>query len=156
MCHSKDQFQKRELEIKVKNYKKILLKLTRNSNANHFNNFFREYKINLFKTWEGVRQIINISKNWITDITSLQIGNKIAKNSYEIESEFNKRFISIAKQIEKKLIKLKHKYSEHLKNPNANYFFISPTNSDEVLLTMKELKNHKSTGPSSIPSKFLK
>ena len=44
MCHSKDPFNKRELETKVKNYKKVLLKLTRNSKANHFNNFFRENK----------------------------------------------------------------------------------------------------------------
>ena len=34
--------------------------------------------------------------------------------------------------------------------------FISPTNSDEVLSVIKELKDDKSTGPSSISSKFLK
>ena len=144
MCRSKDPLNKKELEIKVKNYKKVLLKLTRNSKANHFNNFFRENKLNLFKTWEGIREIINISKKRTTDITSLQICNKTVKNSYEIASEFNKHFTSIAKQIEEKLIKPKHKYSEYLKNPN------------EVLSVIKELKNNKSTGPSSIPSKFLK
>ena len=127
-----------------------------NKKANHFNNFFRENELNLFKTWEGIREIINISKKRTADITSLQIGNKTVKNSYEIASEFNKHFTSIAKQIEEKLIKPKHKYSEYLKNPNANSFFISSTNSDEVLSVIKELKNNKSTGPSSIPSKFLK
>ena len=67
----------------------------------------------------------------------------------------NKHFTSIAKQTEENLIKPKHKYSEYLKNPNANSFFISPTNSDEVLSVIKELKHNKSIGPSSIPSKFL-
>ena len=133
----------------------MLLKLTRNSKANHFNNFFRENKLNLFKTWEGIREIINISKKRTTDITSIQIGNKTVTNSCEIASEFNKHFTSIAKQIEETLIKPKHKYSEYLKNQNANSFFISPTNSDEVLSVIKKLKNNKSTGPSSIPSKFL-
>ena len=155
MCRSKDPLNKKELEAKVKNYKKVLLKLTRSSKANHFNNFFRENKLNLFKTWEAIREIINISKKRTTDITSLQIGNKTVKNSYEIASEFNKHFTSIGKQIEEKL-KNQNKYSEYLKNPNANSFFISPTNSDEVLSVIKELKNNKSTGPSSIHSKLLK
>ena len=68
----------------------------------------------------------------------------------------NKHFTSIAKQTEENLIKPKHKYSEYLKNPNTNSFFISPTNSDKVLSVIKELKHKKSIGPSSIPSKFLK
>ena len=45
---------------KVKIYKKVLLKLTRNSKANHFNNLFRENKLTLFKTWDGIREIMNI------------------------------------------------------------------------------------------------
>ena len=156
ICCSKDPLNKKKLETKVKHYKKVLLKLTRNSKANHFNNFFRENKLNLFKTWEGIKKIIIISKKRTTDIISIQIGNKTVKNSYEIASEFKKHFTSIARQIEEKLIKPKHKYSEYLKNPNANSFFISPTNSDAVLSVIKELKNNKSTGPSSIPCKFLK
>ena len=155
MCCSKDPLNKKELETKVKNYKQVLLKLTRNSKANHFNNFFCENKLNLFKTWEVIREIINTSKKWTTDITSIQTGNKTVKNSYEIASEFIEYFTSIAKQTEETLIKPKHKYSEYLKNPNANSFFISPPTNDEVLSVIKELKN-KSTGPSSIPSKFLK
>ena len=50
ICHLKDPLKKRELEIKFKNYKKILLKLMQNSNSNHFNNYFHENKLNLFKT----------------------------------------------------------------------------------------------------------
>ena len=67
-----------------------------------------------------------------------------------------KHFTFIAKGIEEDLIKQKHKYSEYLRNRNANSFFISPTNSDQALSVIKELKNNKSAGPSSIPSKFLK
>ena len=63
MCRSKDPFNKRELETKVKNYKKVLLKLTRDSKANHFNNFFVENELNLFKTWEGIRVLLTCLKN---------------------------------------------------------------------------------------------
>ena len=64
MCRSKDPSNKKEpIETKEKNYKKMLLNLTRNSIANHFNNFFRENKLNLFSTCEGITGIISISKN---------------------------------------------------------------------------------------------
>ena len=64
MCRSKDPSNKKEpIETKEKNYKKMLLNLTRNSIANHFNNFFRENKLNLFSTCESITGIINISKN---------------------------------------------------------------------------------------------
>ena len=38
MCGTKDTLKRQELEIKVKIYKKYILKLTRQSKDNHFNN----------------------------------------------------------------------------------------------------------------------
>ena len=66
----KETFNRRELETKVKNDKKVLLKVTQNSKANYFNYFFPEIELNLFKKWEVIREIINISKK-TTDITSI-------------------------------------------------------------------------------------
>ena len=43
-----------------------------------------------------------------------------------------------------------------MKNPNSNSFFITPTNNEEVLSEIKNLKKDKSSGPSSIPVKILK
>ena len=120
----------------------------RHSKSNYFNNYFPESKLNLFETWEGIREIINISKKGKTDITSIQICNKTFKKTS------NKHFPSIAKQIEEKLAQPKDKYYKYLKNPNINSFFVSPTNSDEMLSVMKELNNNKSTGPASIPKNF--
>ena len=50
MCRTKDTLKRQELQIKVKIFKKFILKLTRQNKANHFNNFFQENKLNLFKT----------------------------------------------------------------------------------------------------------
>ena len=38
--------------------------------------YFHEHELNLFKTWKGIREIINISKKGKTDITSIQTGIK--------------------------------------------------------------------------------
>ena len=62
MCRLKNPSKRNEIKCKVKTCKKRLLKLTRAREANHLNKFFIENKSNLFKTWEGIREIINISK----------------------------------------------------------------------------------------------
>ena len=107
MCRSKDPINKKELETKVKNCKKVLLQLSRNSKANHFNNFFRGNELNLIKTWEGIREIINISKKRTKDTTSIQIGNKAIKNSSEIAGEFNNTSFSLTNKQMKKFDKTK-------------------------------------------------
>ena len=58
--------------------------------------------------------------------------------------------------MEEKILKSKHQYSKYLKNPNGNSFFITPTNNEEVLSEIKDLKNNKSSGHSGIPIKSLK
>ena len=58
--------------------------------------------------------------------------------------------------MEEKLVKPKHKHYKYLTNKNTNSFFISPTNSGEVLTIIKELSNDKSTRPATIHKKFLK
>ena len=53
MCCAKDPLNKEELEIKVKNYRNTILKLTQKSKSNHFNQYFQDNKLNIFKTWGG-------------------------------------------------------------------------------------------------------
>ena len=80
-CRLKNSLEKTELKSKVKNYKKILLKLMENSKSNNFNKGFHENKLNLFKTWEGIRDIIVISKNGKAVLMSIQIEKKAVKKA---------------------------------------------------------------------------
>ena len=121
----------------------------RKSKSNRFNNYFQDNKLNIFRTWEGIREIIKISKKESNNINCIQIGRTTISNSSDIANEFNRHFTSVAKQIEEKLIKPKH-YSKYLRNPNSYFFFIDPTNNEEVLSEIKNLKKDKSSGPSSI------
>ena len=43
-----------------------------------------------------------------------------------------------------------------MKNPCLQIFFLTPTNEQEVLKSIKLLKRNKASGPFSIPTKFLK
>ena len=156
MCRTKDPLKREEFVNKVKTYKKYILHLTRESKANHFNNFFQGNKLNLFKTWEGIRKIINTTTKRGKEINCIQIGNKTINNPTKIANNFNNHFTSIAEKIEDNLVKSKFNYSKYLSNPNEYSFLIKPANAEEVLCEITKLKNNKSIGPCSIPLKFLK
>ena len=105
MCCAKDPYHKEELAMKINNYRNTILKLTRKSKPNHFNKYFQDNKSNILKTWEGIRKIRNICKKGSNNITCIQIGGNTISNPSEIANEFNRHFTSVAKQIEKNLIK---------------------------------------------------
>ena len=117
MCRTKDTLNRQKLEIKVKICEKYILKLTRQSKVNHFNNFFQENKLNLFKTWEGIREITNITKKETKDINCNQVLNKTVTNPTEIVNELSNHFNSTVKNIEDKLIRPNFDYSKYLRNP---------------------------------------
>ena len=62
LCCLKDPLKKRQLEIKLKNHYKIFFRLMQNSKSNDFNSYVHENKLNLFKRWEDIREVINISR----------------------------------------------------------------------------------------------
>ena len=141
-----------ELVNKVKIYKKNILNLTRKSKTTHFNNFFQENELNLFKTWEGIRKIINKTTKVSKEINCIQVGNKIINNPTNIANNFNNHIILIAEKIEDNLVKSKFNYSKCLSNPNKHSFFIKPINAHEVLCKITKLKNNISIGPSLLNS----
>ena len=143
MCRTKDPLKREELVKKVKTYKKYILHLTRKSKANHFNNFLQENKLNLFKTWKGIRKIINITTKGSKEINCIQIGNKTINNPTKIANNFNNHFTSIAEKIEDNLVKSKFNYSKYLSNPNEYSFFMKPTKAEGIPL--KFLKLFKTT-----------
>ena len=65
-------------------------------------------------------------------------------------------FCNIPKKIEKKLIPPNKDFSDYLKDPANNTFYMSPSNAREVEQKLKTLKTNKAVGSNSIPTKILK
>ena len=59
---AKTEANKTRLYSEFKNYRNRINNLLKISKAKHYQNFFIEHKKNLFKTWQGVKSIININK----------------------------------------------------------------------------------------------
>ena len=140
----------------MRHYKTNITKSIKQSKAKHFNNIFLENKLNLYKTWQGIREIINVNKTKSKEVNCIQVSNKTVNDPSKIAKEFNNHFTSIAKKLEEKLIKPKSDFSQYLKDPNQQSFFIAAAESSEILSEIKSLKSSKSSGPSGIPVKILK
>ena len=69
---------------------------------------------------------------------------------------FNNFFVTIAENIDKKIIHTNANYKNYTENSRINSFFLKPTNKEEVNSTIKKIKTNKTLDPNSIPKKMLK
>ena len=122
----------------------------------HYQKYFGTNKLNLCKTWEGIREVFNIRKKKGQTINTLNNDNGIINQDRKISEQFNKHFCNIATTIEKEIPSAKNNFSDYLKNPIEKSFFINPTTANEVETQIKCLKNNKATGPKSIPTSIYK
>ena len=95
MNKTKDPFKKLELEDKVKAYKANLAKLIRINKIKHYSNYFLENKKNLLNTWDGIREVLNISKKSSKEINCLHVNNKTITDIKDIVNEFNIHFTTV-------------------------------------------------------------
>ena len=128
MFQTKNLTKSKIIEQEFKTYKNNLLKLTRASKFNHYNNYLQENRLNLFKTWEGIRDIINITKKSKNNINSIQVNGTDITDPAIIANEFNNHFTTIAKQIEAKLIALNLHFSSYLSEPVEETLTFAATN----------------------------
>ena len=68
---------------------------------------------------------------------------------------FNKYFGTIAKNVDKRTLKSKKKFSDYLKNQNLTLFLLSPATEKEINNSTVSLNAEKATGPNSIPNFVL-
>ena len=68
----------------------------------HYQKYFETNKLNLRKTWEGIREVINIRKKKGQTINTLNSDNGIINEDRKISEKFDKRFCNIAETLKKK------------------------------------------------------
>ena len=156
MCQTKDLTKCKKIEQEFKTYKNYLLKITRTSKFKYYNNYFQENRLNLFKIWEGIRDIINITKKSKNNISSIQVNGRDTTDPAIITNEFNNHFTTIAKQIEAKLITPNSHFSNYLSEPVEETLTFRATDKLEVTSIINSLNARKAFGPASIPNNFLK
>ena len=130
MRRTKDLTKHKKIEQEFKTYKNYLLRITRTSKFKHYNNYFQENRLNLFKTWEGIRDTINITKKSKNNINFIQVNGRDITDPAIIE--FNNYFTTIAKQIDAKLITPNSHFSNYLSEPIEETLTFRATDKLEV------------------------
>ena len=69
---------------------------------------------------------------------------------------FNNVFITIARDIDSKIIHTNTSYKDYLQDSVLNLFFLKPATEKEVISVINEVKANKSMCPNSIPLQILK
>ena len=152
----KNLINKNELFSLYKRKRNMVISLIRRSKKDYYNKYFEENKSNVKKTWEGIRNIVNISKKSKIVPTKLIYNNEIKYTNVDMSESMNSFFVNIGNMVENKIPNGDTHYKNYLKNPNINNIFLKPVDKNEILYLVNQINSTKACGPNSIPTNILK
>ncbi|XP_065683357.1 uncharacterized protein LOC136096127 [Hydra vulgaris] len=147
---------KLNLEKSYKAYRNLLVTLTLRSKKNHYSKFFSDNAKNLKSTWNGIKNLLNISSRVNSSPSCLSSINSMIHDPIKISESFNSFFVSVPEDLQNKIHSSNTDFNKYLKNPNLNSMFIKPTDKNEVLSIIHSLNDSKASGPNSIPIPIFK
>ena len=131
----------------LKKYCKKLIGLLKIRQSHH-QNYFNEDKKNSRALWQGINKIIYSKTAHKTKTpSSLLVDNETITNIPQITEHFNQYFTSTGKNLQKRVPPTRRHFSDYLKDPNQNNFFIqSAAEEQKYIMT---LIGTNSTGPNN-------
>ena len=112
---AKDPSRKNILHYEFKKHQNQIDKILKSSKALHYQRFFENNKLNLYKIWAGIKEIINVSAKQKQNISGIANENNIINNPKDITERLNKHFCNIAKTIETEIPLSKQTFQNYLK-----------------------------------------
>ena len=94
--------------------------------------FLKKIKNNVIDTWNGIRNLINVSKKATTNIDKIVENEKETTNPIEIADALNTFYVNIGESVEQKIPKGKTPYSNYLCNRNIFNIVLNPCTHEEV------------------------
>ena len=161
-CSHNDFLKEKDPSLKVSKFetykikRNILTTLIRQSKKDYYCKYFLENQSNLKKTWEGIRNIININKKSTVSIEKINKCNQEISNNHEIADCMNSFFVNIGKTVEEKIPTVETPFSSFLSHPNNCVIYMNPCSNVEIGKLISKIEVSKASGPFSIPSKLLK
>ena len=127
-------------QLKLSLYKKqrdIILDLLKKSKESHYRKYFEDNKRNCKAVWNGINKIIySKPKANAWEPNCLLINSKVVSQPKDIAEHFNDYFTSLSKELQKCIPPTKRNFSDYLKNPIAESFFLTLTTPEETSLTI--------------------
>ena len=125
-------------ELHQKYYRNIIAILIKKSKQNYFSKYFESNIENLKNTWKGIKIIISLKNSASTSTNLLNFNNELTSGPLKIANVFNNYFSSIGEKTQSKIRFSGNNYMDYLHGKNFNSFFITPTDSEEVIVYQQE------------------
>ena len=126
------------------------------SKQNYFIKHFETNIKNLKNTWKEIKSIKSLKNSASSSPNLINFNNELTSDPLKIANVFNNYFSSIGEKTQSKTRFSNKNYTNYLHGENFNYFFIIPTDSQEVIIIISSLSDNKSSCPNSIPTRILK
>jgi hypothetical protein len=146
---------KDDLSNRYKKYRNMIVSLLKKSKRNYFASFFTQHHSNVRKTWDGIRSLINVSKQKHSAPSKLIYKNEVKNSNIDMAESLNDFFVNIGTNIENKIPQAKNSFSSFLGNPNNKSIFLRPCTNTEVLLIISTMQSTKASGPNSFSTNLL-
>ena len=146
-ARAKDPQIKSELSEKYKRYRNMIVTLLKQSKNNYYSSYFLLKQSNIKKTWDGIRNVINVSKNKNFTPTKLIYNNETKVSNIDIAESLNDFFVHIGSRLNDKIPKSKKTFSLYLSGANNKSIFLKPCTTNEILLLINTMKASKASGP---------
>jgi len=147
---------KSALKISYNSYRNRIITLLRISKKQYFSQYFEEHNTNIKKTWEAIRDIINVSKKSSKKINKIVHNSQHITDNRGIADAINNFYTGIGSSIEAKIPQSKKSFQAYLGDSNPNSICLEECTLEEITKLINSINVSKACGPFSIPSKLLK
>ena len=130
----------------------------RKAKKEYYKIYFENNLSNMKKTWQGIKEIINLNNKLEPKISQLNYEGKQINTNEGMSNAFNDFFTKIGPKLDKEIPTPKRNRDPtyYLKSRVPVTFLISPTTPKEIIDIISSLDNSKSSGPCCISTKMLK
>ena len=140
---------------RYKIYRDKINHLIRRSKRNYYLKYFDKFRLNSKKTWTGIKEIINNTKNVGSSI-NLKINGKMVTDQRRVANRFNDFFINVSQSLVDQLGRGNKAINDYLLHPVKNTIFLKPTDAAELNSLISQLDETKTTNFYGIPVKLVK
>ena len=133
----------------------MIVTLLRRSKTNYYSFYFVQNQSNIKKTWDGIRNLINVSKKKTSTPSKIIYKNEEKVTNIDIAESLNDFFVNIGSSVESKIPQSKKDFQSYLGAENNKSIFLRPCTPTEVLLIVDNMKSTKACGPNSISTNLL-
>jgi len=152
----KDPGKKKNIYDKYKKYRNMIISLIRKNKKKFYIDYFTEHNKNIKKTWEGIRQLVNINKKKCFNIKLINDNNSPITDNKEMANAFNNFYSNLGNSIEQKIPISQRNFSSFLGSPLNSSFYCTPCDESEIHSIISNFGINKASGPNSIPTCLLK